>query len=217
MLVNNLVVLSNHSFLVCSCLYIQFHPCITAMCCVKTFRFWRTFPFLRIANCWLSNYFRLDVAAVFCHSLSPVLSKLWTRDRNKHFSKTHLNDRTSKGISGVQVLSASGWGFSYDCTIEWIFICMPWNSDTYRYIKDWIFGYCTLFVSAQGSRKLQSHNLELSTMMNGETFQQMNFYIMPNCLTSSLDISREVLYTRDKIDTKLVGKCSTHEIGLTWS
>ena len=146
MLVNNLVVFSNqfmwihiHSLCTCSCLYIQFHPCITAMCCGKTFCFWRTFSFLRIAKCWLSNYFRLDVATVFCQSLS-------------HLSKTHLNDRTSKGISGVQALSASGWGFSYDCTIEWIFVCMPWHLDT-------IFEYCTLFVSALGSRKLQSHNL----------------------------------------------------------
>ena len=42
-------------------------------------------------------------------------------------------------------------------------------------------------------------------MMNEETFQQMNCYTMPNCLTLTLDVSREVLYTRDRLDTKLVG------------
>ena len=94
---------------------------------------------------------------------------------------------------------------------------MPGHSDTSRYIKTEYLNIVLLFISAQGSRKLQSHNLELSTMINGETFQQMNCYIMPNCLTSSLDISREVLYTRDRLDTTSVGKCSTHKIGLTRS
>lgn len=202
MLVNNLVVLSNHSFLVCSCLYIQFHPCITAMCCVKTFRFWRTFPFLRIANCWLSNYFRLDVAAVFCHSLSPVLSKLWTRDRNKHFSKTHLNDRTSKAISGVQVLSASGWGFSYDCTIEWIFICMPWHLDTCRYIKT---EYLNIVLYLFQHKVLGSCSHTILNCLLWWTEKPFNRWIFTSCPTAWPHLLTSV------------GKCSTHEISLTWS